>query len=234
MRSSAGLVRLAVSPGDLRRHELLVDAELADAGEHARERPQHAADVIGAVHVGRVEPGDHRIEARLRVRRQRSVGDRDRGVGERVVVERRIALQVVGRREIARVPVRPLLLQRDAEQRRAADPRPHDLQELADVDALLDVVRQVEVRVVEISAGGCRLRPRRRRLRRRRRGLRQHPDEQHPGRQGNPAAESRDRPHRSAPLLTRSLASSVSEEHRERRRQRRARPGRRRSSRTCC
>ena len=39
--------------GDLRRDELLVDAELADAGEHARKGPQHAADVIGGVHVGR-------------------------------------------------------------------------------------------------------------------------------------------------------------------------------------
>ena len=33
--------------------------------EHARERRQHAPDVIGGVHVGRVEAGDHRIEARL-------------------------------------------------------------------------------------------------------------------------------------------------------------------------
>ena len=88
--------------------------------------------------------------------RQRAIHARDVGVGERVVVERRVAVQVVGRREVAGVRVRPLLLQRDAEQRRSADPGPHDLQELADVDALLDVVRQVEVRVVEAVARGGR------------------------------------------------------------------------------
>ena len=142
--------------GDLRRDELLVDRELADAGEHAREGQQHAADVIGRVHVGGVEAGDHRVEARLLRRRQRAVGHRDERVGERVVVERRVGLQVVGRREVAGVAVRPRLLQRDAEQRDAPDLRPHDLQELVDVGAFLDVVRQVEVRVVDhvARAGG--------------------------------------------------------------------------------
>ena len=92
---------------------------------------QHAPDVVDAVHVGRIEPGDHRIEARLLLLRERAVHARDVGVGERVVVERRVGLQVVGRREVAGVRVRPLLLQRDPEERRAADARAHDLQELA-------------------------------------------------------------------------------------------------------
>jgi hypothetical protein len=106
-----------------------------------------------AAHVRRVEAGDHRIEARLLGRRQRLVGLRAAGVRERVVVERRIGLQVVGRREVARVAVRPRLLQRDAEQRDAPDSRPHDFQEVADAGAFLDVVGQVEVRVVQLVGG---------------------------------------------------------------------------------
>jgi hypothetical protein len=147
--------------GDLRRHELLVDAELADAAEDAGERLQHAADVIHRVHVRRIEPGDHRIEPRLLGFWQRPVGHRDEGIGERVVVERRVALQVVRGRELAGVAVRPLLLQRNAEERRALHARAHDLQEVTDVDPLLDVVGQVEVRVVELVRGvGGRLRRR--------------------------------------------------------------------------
>ncbi len=141
---------------DLRGHELLVNGELADPREDARKGPQHPADVIGGVHVGGVEAGDHGIEAGLLFRRERPVGHRDDGVGERVVVERSVALQVVGRSEVAGVLVRPGLLERNAEQGRAADPRPHDAQELPDVDALLHVVGQVEVDIVEV-AGARRL-----------------------------------------------------------------------------
>jgi hypothetical protein len=139
--------------GDLGRDELLVDAELADAGEHAGERLQNPANVIDAVHVRWVEPGDHRIEARLLLLRERAILAGDVSVGERVVVERRVAVQVVGRREVAGVPVRPLLLQRDPEERRPADARARDLQELADVDPFLDVVREVEVGVEELVGG---------------------------------------------------------------------------------
>ena len=39
--------------GDLRRDELLVDRELADAREHPGKRLQHAPDVVRGVHVGR-------------------------------------------------------------------------------------------------------------------------------------------------------------------------------------
>ena len=143
---------------DLGRDEFLVDAELADAGEDAGKRLQHAADVVDAVHVGRVEAGDHRVEARLFLLREGAIDGCDVRVGERVVVERRVALQVVRRREVAGIAVRPLLLQRDAEQRRSAHARPHDLQELTRLDALLDVVRQVEVRVVETVGRALSLR----------------------------------------------------------------------------
>jgi hypothetical protein len=41
-----------------------------------------------------------------------------------------------------------LLLQRNAEEHRSADAAAHDPKEIVDADSLLDVVRQVEVRVV--------------------------------------------------------------------------------------
>ena len=121
MRSSAGFVRLAVSPATFDDTNSLWMVNSPMPENTPGNVVQHAADVIGGVHVGRVEAGDHRIEARLLApasatgRRHRDVG-----VGERVVVERRVALQVVGRREVAGVRVRPLLLQRDAEERRRA------------------------------------------------------------------------------------------------------------------
>ena len=51
-----GVLQAGGVAGHLRRHELLVDAELADAGEDAGERLQDAADVIDAVHVGGLKP----------------------------------------------------------------------------------------------------------------------------------------------------------------------------------
>ncbi len=95
--------------GNLRGHELLVDRELTDPGEHAGKGLEHPPDVIGRVHVGGVEAGDHRIEAGLLLRRQRLVGHRDVGVREGVVVEVRVAIEVILRRVVARDAVRPLL-----------------------------------------------------------------------------------------------------------------------------
>ena len=40
-----------------------MDGEFADAGEDAGEGVQHAPDVVGGIHVGGVEAGDHRVEA---------------------------------------------------------------------------------------------------------------------------------------------------------------------------
>ena len=51
------------------------------------------------------------------------------GVGERVVVERRVGLQVVGGRVVARVVLVPHLLQRQAEHRHAPDLVAHHLQD---------------------------------------------------------------------------------------------------------
>ncbi len=131
--------------------------EFADSGKHAGERQQHALDVVRRVHVRRVEPGDHRVEPRLLLFGERAVLHRDVGVGERVVVERRVGLQVVRGREVSRVPVRPGLLQRDAEQGRAPHLGSHDVEEPVHVDPFLDVVRQVEVRVVD-DVPGLRIR----------------------------------------------------------------------------
>ena len=46
----------------LRGHHLLVNRELSDPREHPRVEPEHAADVVGRVHVGGVEARDHGIE----------------------------------------------------------------------------------------------------------------------------------------------------------------------------
>ena len=151
MRSSAGSVRLATSPAIFEDDELLVDRELADAREDAGKRLQHAPDVVGRVHVGRVEARDHRIEAGLLLLRQRPIRHRDERVGERVVVEVGVAIEVVGRRAGRR--------RRDTttdcwsgmpKQRRAPDPLPHDVEEGPDVGAFLDVVGEVEVAVVDV------------------------------------------------------------------------------------
>ena len=165
--------------GDLRRHELLVDAELADAGEHPREREKHPSDVVGGVHVGGIEAGDHRVDARLLRLVQGPVFRGDDGVDERVVVERRIREQVVVRRPVARDEVVPLLLQRDAEHRDPPDAVADDLEVLLRGDAALDVVQQVEVNVVEQRgvAGGRRVVLFRLNNERRQTGEQQQPDD---------------------------------------------------------
>ena len=65
MRSSAGLVRLAVSPAIFAETNSLWMVNSPMPVNTPGKVVQHAPDVIGRVHVGRVEPGDHRIEARL-------------------------------------------------------------------------------------------------------------------------------------------------------------------------
>jgi hypothetical protein len=90
---------------------------------------------------------DHRVEPLLLFGLERLVRRRDERVGERVVIQRCVGLQVIPGREIARVPVLPHLLQRQAKQRRALHDPVHHAQVVVDVRAFLDVVRQVEVRI---------------------------------------------------------------------------------------
>ena len=150
MRSSAGSVRLATSPAILEETNSLWMVNSPMPREDAGKGLQHAADVVGRVHVGRVEARDHGIEAGLLLPRQRLVRHRDEGVGERVVVEVGVAIEVVARRRVARDAIRPLLLQRDAEERDAPDALPHDVEEGPDVGAFLDVVGEVEMAVVDV------------------------------------------------------------------------------------
>ncbi len=42
--------------GNLVGNEFLVDRELADSREHAGKGPQHSPNLIGGVHVARIEP----------------------------------------------------------------------------------------------------------------------------------------------------------------------------------
>ena len=95
----------------------------------------------------------------------------------------------------------------------AADARAHDLQEVADVDAFLDVVGQVEVRVVElVGSPAPALRPCARRA---------PPSSQR--RRRRTAPDRRDRERRTCDLRVMVVTlARLSEEHRERRRERRA------------
>jgi hypothetical protein len=105
------LVRLAVSPAIFEETNSLWIVNSPIPEKTPGEGLQHALDVIGRVHVGGVEARDHGIEAGLLLLGQGAIGHGDEGVGERVVVERRVRLQVVGGGEVARVPVGPGLLQ---------------------------------------------------------------------------------------------------------------------------
>ena len=69
-----------------------------------------------------------------------------------------IAFQIVAGCEFARKAIRPLLVQRDAEQGRTGNSITHQLQKLGWRDSPLDVVGQVEVRIVEFTPPGARLR----------------------------------------------------------------------------
>ena len=54
---------------NLCRHKFLVDRELTDSSEHARESSEYPAYVVSGVHVGWIEPGNHWIETSLLVPR---------------------------------------------------------------------------------------------------------------------------------------------------------------------
>jgi hypothetical protein len=146
MRSSAGIFQAGHVAAHLAAHELLVDAELANAAEHAGEGEQHAPDVVGGVHVSGVEAGDHRVQPLLLFRCERTVLHRDVRIGEAVVVQRCVRVQVVGRRVVPGHTMAPLLLQRDTEERATAHLVAHDgLHVELRGEALRDVVRQEEV-----------------------------------------------------------------------------------------
>ena len=51
--------------GNLAGDELLMNGELTDTAKHTGIESQDAPDVTGRVHIRRIEPCDHRIEARL-------------------------------------------------------------------------------------------------------------------------------------------------------------------------
>ena len=136
-----------------RGNEFLVDGKLTDARENARIHQQHPAYVICRVHVRRVEPGDHRIDARAILRRQTQVLIRDDRIRERVVVELGIREQIVVGGAGSRLEVVPLLLQRNAEHGGPPSRGAHDLQEFRQAESFLDVVGQVKVGVVEVVGG---------------------------------------------------------------------------------
>jgi len=89
-----------------------VNGELADAGE-TPGKSAAPANVIDGVHIRGIETGDHGIERGLLFLGKRFVGHGDPRVGEGVVVEGRVGVEVVSWRAVAVHAVQPLLLQRD-------------------------------------------------------------------------------------------------------------------------
>jgi hypothetical protein len=100
---------------DFCRHELLVDREFTNPTENARKGLEHTTNVVRGVHIRGIEARDHGVKTRPLFRRQGSVRHRDPCIGERIVVEWRVRVQIISRFTVAIEPVRPLLLEWDAE-----------------------------------------------------------------------------------------------------------------------
>ena len=145
-----GVGKACDAPRDLAGDKLFVNRELADSAEHAGKSPQRSANVSGGIHIRRIKPRNHRIKSPLLLVRERQVSHSDRCVGKRVVVQRRICIEVVSRLVLAADPIGPLLLQRNAEQDRSASGFTHDAQICPDRYPFLNVVRQVKMGIVEL------------------------------------------------------------------------------------
>jgi hypothetical protein len=141
---------------NLRSHEFLVNNEFTNAREHARERVEHSADMIRRIHVRWVKASDHGIKTRLLLFGQRSICHGNRSVGKRVVVQRSVRVQVIRRGTVAVSAVRPLLLQRNAEDGHASSFGPHHVQKLVDIRPFLNIVGQMKMGIVEFIIVGLR------------------------------------------------------------------------------
>ena len=138
-------------------HKLLMNCELADACEYTRECLQNTPDVVSGIHVSRIKSGDHGIEPSPLLGRQRPVRHRNEGIGERIVVKRCIGVQIIGRCAVSVDAIGPLLLKRYAKQGDSSDLVAHDFHEILNGCPFLDVVRQMEVGVIQFKVGSLRL-----------------------------------------------------------------------------
>ena len=132
-----------------RRDEFLVNAELTNTGEHTRKSEEHTTDMVSGIHVGCVKTRDYRINASLLCVTQRRIFHGDGCVGERVVVERSVAQKVIVGCSFARDKVILFLLERYAEHGNATYAVADHLEIASSRNALLYVVCQVEVSVIE-------------------------------------------------------------------------------------
>src|SRR5262249_54956807 len=92
---------------------------------------------------------DHGVEASLLVFRERFEGHGDGSVGEGVVVERRITVEIVGGSAFAIDTIRPFLLKWDSKESDTTGVSAHHVQEIANAGTFLNVVGEMTVRVVE-------------------------------------------------------------------------------------
>ena len=101
---------------DLGRNKLLVDGKLADTGKYPGIGLQYPANVVRCVHIRGIETDDHRFKMGLLLLCQPLVLLGNVGVSKRVIIQRRIGIEIVGGCNVTGHPVRPLQLQWDAEQ----------------------------------------------------------------------------------------------------------------------
>src|SRR5579859_659232 len=137
--------------------EFLVNGELTDASEDTGKRLQNTANVIGSVHVCGIEASDHGVDTDLLVFRKRFVSHGYGGVSERVVVEGRIAVEIVGGSAVAVDAIRPFLLEWKAKEGDAAGMSAHHVQKVMNAGTFLNVVGEMTVRIVEFVCGSLRV-----------------------------------------------------------------------------
>ena len=85
---------------------------------------RHTTDVVRGIHVGRIEARDHRDQIFCAPPGSGIVSHRDHRVGERVVVEGSVGIEVVFGRSLSIDIKGPLLLQRNSKQARRGPPDP--------------------------------------------------------------------------------------------------------------
>ena len=105
--------------------------------------------MVHRVHISGIESGDHGVKAGSLLRGERAISHCDVSVRKGVAVKRRVGLQIVSRSKVSGIGVGPLLLQRNPEKRNSPDFRAHDIQKSVNIRALLNVICQMEVNVID-------------------------------------------------------------------------------------
>lgn len=106
--------------------------------------------MLSRVHVGRIKTGDHRIKALLILGRQSLIRLGNHRIHKGIIVQGGIGAEIIVRRTVLGFKIVPLLLERNAEEGNAANLLTHEVQKIRQADAVLDIVGDMEMRVVKI------------------------------------------------------------------------------------